>query len=166
MPPRRFAAVAVALTLFATTVTACGGGGGGSDSACAPEVRERLDPNSIQHLLPGASIPPYETHPPTSGAHQVGAWPTGVLTEPIRDPVQVAMLEGGEVLVQYGPGVAAADRKDLEAFARRNAHVTVAPNDDLPTAIVATAWTYKQTCTRVDTGALGRFVRAHAGKGA
>jgi hypothetical protein len=76
------------------------------------------------------------------------------------------MREGGEVLVQYGTGVAAADRRDLEAFARRNAHVTVAPNDELPTAVVATAWTYKQTCTRVDTGALGRFVRAHAGKGA
>lgn len=139
---------------------------GGSDPACAPEVRERLDPGSIQHLLPGASLPRDATHPPTSGAHQVGAWPSGVLTDPIRDPVQVAMLEGGEVLVQYGPGVAAADRKDLEAFARRNAHVTVAPDDDLPAAIAATAWTYTQACTGVDTGALGRFVRAHAGKGA
>jgi hypothetical protein len=160
VPARVLAAVVVALSLLS------GCSGGGSDSACGPEVRERLDPNSIQHLLPGASIPAYETHPPTSGAHQVGAWPTGVLTDPIRDPVQVAMLEGGEVLVQYGPGVATSERKDLEAFARRNAHVTVAPNADLPTAIVATAWTYKQTCTGVDTGALGRFVRAHAGKGA
>ena len=160
MPVRLLAAVAIALSLLS------GCGGDGADSACAPAVRERLDPNSIQHLLPGASIPPYETHPPTSGAHQVGAWPTGVLTDPIRDPVQVAMLEGGEVLVQYGPAVAAADRRDLEAFARRNAHVTVAPNADLPAPIVATAWTYKQTCTGVDTGALGRFVRAHAGKGA
>lgn len=150
--------------MLVATLTACSGGG--SDSACAPEVRERLDPNSIQHLLPGAPIPTYQTHPPTSGAHQVGAWPTGVLTDPIRAPVQVAMLEGGEVLVQYGPDVDAADRKELAAFAERNAHVTVAPNDDLPTAIVATAWTYKQTCTGVDTGALGRFVRAHAGKGA
>jgi hypothetical protein len=157
---RLLAAVAIALSLLS------GCGGDGADSACAPAVRERLDPNSIQHLLPGASIPPYETHPPTSGAHQVGAWPTGVLTDPIRDPVQVAMLEGGEVLVQYGPAVAAADRRDLEAFARGNAHVTVAPNADLPAPIVATAWTYKQTCTGVDTGALGRFVRAHAGKGA
>jgi hypothetical protein len=157
---RLLAAVAIALSLLS------GCSGGGTDSACAPAVRERLDPNSIQHLLPGASIPPNETHPPTSGAHQVGAWPTGVLTDPIRDPVQVALLEGGEVLVQYGPAVAAADRRDLEAFARRNAHVTVAPNADLPAPVVATAWTYKQTCTAVDTGALGRFVRAHAGKGA
>jgi hypothetical protein len=165
--PRRLSVGLVALTALAATLTACGGGGGGgSESACAPEVRERLDPNSIQHLLPGAPAPSYETHPPTSGAHQVGAWPTGVLTDPIRDPVQVAMLEGGEVLVQYGPDLADADRKELETFARRNAHVTVAPNDELPTAVVATAWTYKQTCTRVDTGALGRFVRAHAGKGA
>lgn len=166
MPARPFtAAVALAVAL-ASLVTACGGSG--SDSACGPDVRERLDPNSIQHLLPGAPIPPYNTHPPTSGAHQVGAWPTGVLADPIRDPVQVAMLEGGEVLVQYAPDLGAADRRDLEAFARRNAHVTVAPNSELPagTPVVVTAWTYKQTCTAVDTDALGRFVRAHAGKGA
>jgi uncharacterized protein DUF3105 len=160
---RRLPAVLVAL---AALLTACGGGGS-DDAACSPEVRERLDPNSIQHLLPGAAAPTYQTHPPTSGAHQVGAWPTGVLTDTIREPVQVALLEGGEVVVQYrGRDVDAAEREEMEAFARRTARVTVAPNPDLPAPIVATAWTYKQTCTRLDSGALGRFVRAHAGKGA
>jgi hypothetical protein len=161
--PRRLPAVLVAL---ATLLTACRAGKS-DDAACAPEVRERLDPNSIQHLLPGAPAPTYQTHPPTSGAHQVGAWPTGVLTDTIREPVQVALLEGGEVVVQYRQrDLDAAERNDIEAFARRTARVTVAPNPDLPAPIVATAWTYKQTCTDIDNDALGRFARAHAGKGA
>lgn len=130
-------------------------------------MHERLDSNSIQHLLPGAASPTYQTHPPTSGAHQVGAWPTGVLNETIREPVQVALLEGGEVVVQYrAHDLSAGELGTLRSFARRTARVTVAPNPDLPAAVVATAWTYKQTCTGVDTDALARFVRSHAGKGA
>ena len=159
MPARLLAAlVAVAAV---TAVTACGGGGG---SACAEPVRERLDPNSALHLLPGADVPPFSTHPPTSGAHQLGNWPTGLLDGPIDEPVQVALLEAGEVLVQYD-GLDDAEREELERLARLP-QVTIAPNDDLPAAVVATAWTYKQTCSAVDVDALRGFVRAHAGKGA
>jgi hypothetical protein len=160
--PARPLVLVVALAVAVTS--ACGGGG---DSACADEVRERLDPNSAQHLLPGAAPPAYTTDPPTSGAHQLGNWPTGVLDEPIDAPVQVALLEGGEVLLQYRPrALGAAARDDLERLANRLPNVTVAPNGDLPAPVVATAWTYKQTCGAVDVDALRGFVRAHAGKGA
>ncbi len=81
------------------------------------------------------------------------------------EPVQVALLEGGEVLVQYRD-LDAGERRDVEALARRLSRLTVAPNPDLPDRVVATAWTYKQTCDGVDTDALARFVRSHAGKGA
>ena len=161
--PARPLVLVVALAVGVTS--ACGGGGG--DSACADEVRERLDPTSAQHLLPGAERPTYATNPPTSGAHQLGDWPTGVLDEPIDEPVQVALLEGGEVLLQYRPrDLAAAARDDLERLANRLPNVTVAPNGDLPAAVVATAWTFKQTCRGVDVDVLRGFVRAHAGKGA
>jgi hypothetical protein len=149
----------------ALALAALAGCGGGSDAACADEVQERLDGNSAQHLLPGAEPPTYTTHPPTSGAHQLGAWPTGVLDGSMPEPVQVALLEGGEVLVQYR-GLDGGERRALESFASRLSRVTVAPNPDLPDRVVATAWTYKQTCSAVDTDALRRFVRAHAGKGA
>lgn len=161
--PARLLALVVALAVGATS--ACGGGSG--DFECADEVREPLDPNSAQHLLPGAERPTDATNPSTSGAHHLADWPTGVLDEPIDEPVQVALLEGGEVLLQYRPrDLGAAARDDLERLANRLPNVTVAPNRDLPAAVVATAWKYKQTCRGVDVDALRGFVRAHAGKGA
>jgi hypothetical protein len=155
----------VLLALAVTVVSACGGGGG--DAACADEVHERLDPNSAQHLLPGAERPTYTSNPPTSGAHNVGSFPTGVLDTRIDEPVQVTLLEGGEVLLQYRPrDLRPSARDSLERLANRLPNVTVAPNPDLPAPVVATAWTYKQTCRGVDVDALRGFVRAHAGKGA
>lgn len=133
--------------------------------ACDPEVREPLDPGSAQHVLPGAPTPTYSTHPPTSGAHMPGKWPTGVLHGPIKEPVQVALLEGGEVLIQYKDGHGPTHTM-VEVFTSHTKRVTSAPNPDLPGEVVATAWTYKLVCRRFDEASLQRFVDAHAGKGA
>src|SRR4051794_5962386 len=113
----------LAVVMAAGVLTGCGGGG--DKAACDDAVRERIDPNSAQHLIGDAEPPPYQSNPPTSGAHRVGRWPTGKLTTPIEPPVQVAMLEGGAVLVQYR-GLRAADRARLEGLA--GGDVTVAPN--------------------------------------
>jgi hypothetical protein len=104
----------------------------------------------------------FVTNPPTSGPHRPGVHPTGVLTQPIEGGVQVSMLEGGAVLVQYR-GMNDADRAELEALA--GGQVTVAPNPSLPAPVVATAWTYKLSCQGVDTKALSEFIKDHAGKG-
>jgi hypothetical protein len=174
---RRLATLALVATLGAT---ACGDGGGAAAPATSPpttappatsttapatctEVRERLDPASAQHLLPGAPEPRYLTDPPTSGAHAVGTLPTGALDAPIPRPVQVAILEAGGVIVQYA-GLPPADIERLRALA--GGDVRVAPADRLPAPVVATAWTWKLTCSAVDPAALQRFVAAHAGKGA
>jgi drug/metabolite transporter (DMT)-like permease len=134
-----------------------------SSRTCDNAVRERLDSRSDQHLLGGAPDPTYRTNPPTSGPHRVGAWPTGALHEPIQLSKQVAMLEGGAVLLQYR-GLRTDEQRRLEALASDT--VTVAPGRDLPARIVATAWTWKQTCRAVDVTRLRGFVRAHGGKGA
>ena len=150
------AIAAVALLLFA----ACGGGGGGDHSACGPVRRERLDPSSAVHLLPGAPAPEYRSDPPTSGAHSSARPPAGALRASLSRPDQVAVLETGAVLVQY---------RDLEPDQRRRLEdlagegVTVAPNGDLPARVVATAWTVKLECSRVELDALRGFVRDHRG---
>ena len=142
-----------------------GGCAGHAQSAttCGAPVHEALDSNSILHLLPGAAEPPYLTDPPTSGAHRVGLYPRGVLDQPIPRPIQVALLEKGSVVVQYRPGT--TDSGGLGALAKNNVLVTVAPNPDLPQAVVATAWTWKMTCQSVTLPALARFVAQHAGHG-
>jgi hypothetical protein len=126
--------------------------------ACSAAFAEPIDPLSSQHLLPGAAEPPYSTDPPTSGAHKPGIHPTGALTEPIERAIQVSLLEQGDVLIQYR-GVSTSARHQLNSLA--GGYVTVAPNSTLPEPIVATAWLWKMTCSRVDTKALRDFGVTH-----
>jgi len=135
-------------------------------TACGPAFQERLDPRSTLHLFPGAAEPSYQSDPPTSGPHQLGPPPTGVVTTPIPRPRQVAMLESGYVILQYRD-LPAPQLSQLAGMA--GPLVTVAPAaGPLPTRVVATAWTWKQECGSVDAGgldALRAFVTAHKGAG-
>jgi drug/metabolite transporter (DMT)-like permease len=136
---------------------ACQGEGAG---ACGRVVEEPLDPRSPHHLLPGAEEPPYNSDPPTSGAHRTGALPSGAVDQPLPRPVQVGLLEQGQVLVQYREP---ADRKAVEVLAR--GRVVVAPNPGLSAPIVATAWRHKLTCAAPDFDALRDFARDYGGRG-
>ena len=162
VPVRRAALLAMTAVVLAGAASA-GCGWRSHRAACDAPVHEQLDPASTQHLFSGAAEPTYLSDPPTSGPHRLGNHPTGVLSAPISRPVQVAMLEGGAVLLQYRT-LPAARRSELEKLA--GGAVTVAPNPSLPAPVVATAWTFKQTCRSVDPPALRRFIAAHAGKGA
>ena len=136
---------------------------GGDSAACTKPAQEQLDPRSTQHLFPGAPEPTYLTDPPTSGPHRLGNHPTGVLDSPIDRPRQVAMLENGAVLLQW-KGLSSVDEAALGRLA--GGLVTVAPSPGLRRdGVVATAWTWKQTCSRVDTDALRRFIEVHGGHG-
>lgn len=138
---------------------ACGGEASGG---CGPDLRERIDPGSAVHLLPGAPEPEYLSDPPTSGPHRVGPLPTGALGAPLDRPSQVQVLEAGRVLLQH-QGLSADDRAALEALAGDD--VVVAPGVELPSPVVATAWGAKRTCDEVEEEALRRFVSDHLGIG-
>ncbi|MGK2958409.1 MAG: DUF3105 domain-containing protein [Acidimicrobiales bacterium] len=127
----------------------------GEDQACGAIKRERLDPSSSVHLLPNAVEPTYLSDPPTSGPHLSGAPPQGEVDEPINRPSQVAILEQGGVLIQYR---LPAD-KSLLAVLANGTSVVVAPNPKLSASVVATAWSVKQTCTKVDESGLRRFIK-------
>jgi hypothetical protein len=159
--PHRLHFFALCVIIVSLTA-ACGGDGGGDASAvCEQPVREELDPASFTHVIDPATAR-FQTDPPTSGPHVSGALPTGVVADPLPAAVQVSILEGGNVIVQYR-GLAAADLGEVEAFA--GDQVVVAPNPDLPgdATVVATAWTYKLTCTALDIDAVETFIADHAG---
>jgi hypothetical protein len=141
----------------------CGDGADGASSGPCEERRERLDPASANHVLAGAPEPSYTSDPPTSGPHAPAPPRTGLLDDQLPRPDQVGHLEGGGVLVQYGPEVGAADLRALEAVA--TGRVAVAPNADLPAPVVVTAWVRKLTCERVDIAAIEAFARAYEGQG-
>ncbi|MDQ6698150.1 MAG: DUF3105 domain-containing protein [Actinomycetota bacterium] len=150
------------LALLAIMATGCSGSDG--PAACGPITQEALDPNFLLHVLPGARGVRYRTDPPTSGAHQPAPRLARVQHRPLPRPVQVGVLEAGDVLLQYR-GLRSSDIDRLERLA--GGHVVVAPDPDLPLRfrVVATGWVYKRTCTALDTGALREFVGQRAGKG-
>lgn len=99
---------------------------------------------------------------PTSGDAEAG--PTcGMLSEPVDGQQQVDALAAGLVVVQYRD----PDDADAvtEALADRPTEVLVAPNGDLDTPVVATAWGRRLRLDEVDEPLLRAFVTAHAGLG-
>jgi hypothetical protein len=157
--------VACALAIVALVAGgACAGDDGGSNGACGPAQREALDPAHLVHVLPSAEDVTYLSDPPTSGPHQPGPEVVGVVTDPIPKPVQVGILEGGGVLIQYDPDALEADEvATLEGLA--DEATVVAPAPDLPEAVIATAWVFSQRCQDVDVDALRSFVDERAGHG-
>lgn len=142
--------------------SACGAGSG-DEGACGPITRESLDPAYLVHVLDGGDDVEYTSDPPTSGPHQPGPPVAGVVGEPLPRPVQVGILERGDVLLQHDPDLGAAARADLEALA--GDRVVVAPNPDLPAPVVATAWLFTRACRAVDVEPLQQFVDERVGNG-
>ena len=160
-PTRRTAiAAALALTVAAAGL-ACSDDGG--PSACGPVLREALDPSYLVHVVGAGEDVTYASDPPTSGPHQGAPAIEGAVDEAIPRPVQVGILERGDVLIQHAPDLAAADRAELASLA--GPRVVVAPNPDLPDLVVATAWTYKRTCGSVALLPLQEFIDQRAGHG-
>lgn len=154
---------ALAVTLVTVAGAACGGDGAEAEGGCGSIVREALDSAYLVHVLGTESAVDYTSDPPTSGPHQPSPPVDGVVAEPITRPIQVGILERGDVLVQHDPDLPAADIEDLRSLAGDD--VIVAPNPDLPAPVVATAWTYKQTCNEVDLDSLEQFATERAGHG-
>jgi hypothetical protein len=162
MAPRRSHRRGLAVVLgLAVVATACGSSD--DDAACGRITREALDSSYLVHVVGDEGDLEYTSDPPTSGPHQPTPPVAGVVDEPLSRPVQVGILERGDVLLQHDPDLAAADLELLEALGGDG--VVVAPNPDLPAPIVATAWLYKRTCDEVDAAALQEMIDERKGKG-
>jgi hypothetical protein len=150
--------------VLAVLMAGCQSDGGGKAQGCSPVTREALDPNYLVHVLEDSPSLEYRSDPPTSGPHQPGPPVHGVVDHALSRPVQVGILERGDVVIQYRPDD--VDAADLESLASgEDSRVVVAPNPDLPEPVVATAWLYKRTCDRAATDPLQAFVDARIGHG-
>lgn len=150
-------------TLVAVVALVAGCGDDDPRAACGPITREALDPAYLVHVVGNATDVDYTSDPPTSGPHQPAPPVPPVSPEPITRPVQVGILERGDILLQHDPGLDADERADLEDLAGDG--VYVAPSSDLRVPIVATAWLYKRTCDAADANALQEFIDERRGKG-
>jgi hypothetical protein len=120
--------------------TACGDDG--TAESCI-EVREPLDPLSIQHVIDPEAVT-FQTDPPTSGPHLSGPSVEGLIEQPIQPAAQVRVLEEGGVVVQYTEPDAVDELRRL--LDSNEVPFAIAPADSLPAPVVATAWTWKLTC--------------------
>jgi hypothetical protein len=161
--PRRSLGLLLPLALAAAwSLPACGDDDA-TAGGCGEITREALDSAYLVHVLGTETDVDYTSDPPTSGPHQPSPPVDGVVEEPITRPVQVGILERGDVLLQHDPDLSEDQLDALRDLGGDG--VIVAPNPDLPAPIVATAWTYKQTCGEVDLPTLEAFVADRAGQG-
>ena len=146
--------VALLLTL-AVTAGACSDDG----QASCIEVREPLDPMSLQHVIDTDDVI-FLTDPPTSGPHLNGPAIVGVRGAPLEPAAQVRVLEAGGVLVQYSEPATEDDLRFL--IDGGDVAYTITPGDSLPDTVVATAWTWKLTCPEPDLDRIREFAELRA----
>lgn len=106
---------------------------------------------------------PYNSHPPTSGAHLPYIAPWGIHTRPIAPELQVHNLEDGGVLVQYScacPDLAARLAAIVQRYDR---YVILAPYPTMKARIALTAWTRIDTLPDFDEKRVVRFIEAYRG---
>lgn len=153
------------LRAITAATLAVGALGCGSDAAsgCGPIRREALDSEYLVHVIDVDAPVEYASDPPTSGPHQPSPPVSGVVDAPIPRPIQVGILERGDVLIQHRPDLDADALEALRSLAATG--VVIAPAPDLPDPVVATAWVHKRSCAEVDVDALQAFVDERLGKG-
>ncbi len=113
---------------------------------------------------PDSPHEPYNSEPPTSGAHLPYIAPWGVHTRAIPKELQVHNLEDGGVVVNYRPTCADQVLEALKTIVARYAdHVLLAPYPGLDRCIALTAWTRIEKLDAVDERRIVRFIDAYRG---
>ena len=96
-----------------------------------------------------------QSDPPTSGKHYKTPPPLMIYDEPVPQWILLHALEHGNVLVQYGNRVSAADRAALRAAVlQHRSRTLMAPYPRLGKRVVYTAWQRMLSCQGFQKDAL------------
>lgn len=128
---------------------------------------DHLSDEEVSAIIAGTLAPPeYNSEPPTSGPHASIWADCGIYLQVIPDIVQVHSLEHGAVVIQYNPEIDPADIAALRRYAREKAdHIIVAPNSDIGSYIVLTAWQVRMELTTLNVAAIDEFWLDYANEG-
>lgn len=130
---------------------------------------ERFASQGNRHVALGASIPPYNSDPPTSGPHtaDLASWGTYEPGEAPEDMRLVHNMEDGGVVLWYEPGDTEEETSErisaLEGAARSYRRIVIVPREDMPTPYAATAWQRLQRFEDADLDGMREFVNAFEG---
>jgi hypothetical protein len=96
-----------------------------------------------------------QSDPPTSGKHYQSPPPLMIYDEPVPQWILLHALEHGNVLVQYGSKVSAADKAALRvAVLKHRSRTLMAPYPKLGKRVVYTAWQRMLSCQGFQEDAL------------
>jgi hypothetical protein len=128
---------------------------------------ERFASQGNVHVALGASTPPYNSDPPTSGWHTAELAPWGSHLEVQHDQRLVHNMEDGGVVLWYANGTPEENRAHVAALEavvpRAFSRVVIAPRDGMPTTYAATAWQRLQRFEAIDAEAMQAFIAAYHG---
>ncbi len=141
-----------------------------SEASCEPIQTYKRQQGS--HIEDGATHPPYNSTPPTSGPHYVDPAPAGFYPAPLRPEQLVHNLEHGQIVFWYRPDASEETITAIEAvidrepLAQRNA-LLAAPYDEIPASdsFILTAWGASQSCDRVSQEVVDKFRARYQGLG-
>ncbi len=120
-----------------------------SAKAAGCELKLDQPDEGNSHIQLDDPEPTYKTNPATSGNHITAPLqaPDGAYSEPIDPRFVVHSMEHGRVEYQYKPSLPEADQLAIKGvFDEDPDGVLLFPNDKMPYAVAATAWTQLIGC--------------------
>jgi hypothetical protein len=161
---------AVALIISERTRESAPVGVDASEASCDPI--ETYEPQEGTHIEVGATHPPYNSVPPTSGPHYAEAATPGFYPAPLQAEQLVHNLEHGQIVFWYRPDAPEETITQIEALIDREppaqeAALLAAPYDEIPDSdsFVITAWGASQSCDRVSQEVVDKFRAKYQGLG-
>lgn len=150
--------VAIGYGLFLLARTA---GPDGEDFSVAYSIQGR------DHIANGATHPPYNSNPPSSGSHYAAAARGGFYEEPLSDEQVIHSLEHGDIWIAYHPDISGEAKETLESFAGQ--YVVVSPRAANEGDVSLVAWgkvdTFDIENEFVDEGRIRDFISRYDNRG-
>jgi len=120
-----------------------------------------------EHIAVGASHPPYNSNPPSSGWHYGSTAQGGFYDEPLPDEQVIHNLEHGDIWIAYHPDIEDKFKETLKSFAGR--YVVVSPRSENEGDISLVAWgrvdTFDIKNDILDEGRIKDFIKRYDNRG-
>lgn len=141
-----------------------------SNTASADAPGDRIPIQGADHIAVGASHPPYNSDPPTSGPHYAEPAPAGYYDAPQPDEALVHNLEHGHVWIAYDCSKLTdceGTKQKLRALVQsyNQWKIVVTPRQNADTAIGVAAWGWLMKLDTYDEPSIRRFVDAWRNRG-
>lgn len=138
-----------------------------------PRIGTMFDELEPLHIAIGQEHEPYNSNPPTSGAHygQPAEW--GTYEEQLPDEQVVHNLEHGGIVISYRPDISEDQLNSLRQIFERlpnsrlfnNQKAILMPRAENESLVALTAWQYLLELNEVDEAQILAFYESHVDKG-